>query len=153
MRSRSTRLAASRIRWAISLSLASREDAALDSDDKTEISTLLTQSRRLEELGLNSGLSDEQRTAHLARDLSIAQRRFDSCQASVGNGALADLQAEWQSAEKFTGRHPPTPDAADIDALTKLIFDTEIETSHLCGTPTGDDSLLLLLANSTSGVH
>ena len=35
----------------------------------------------------------------------------------------------------------------------KLVYDTETQTSQICGAPTGDDALLLLLAKSSKGME
>jgi len=44
-------------------------------------------------------------------------------------------------------------DPATQDNMTKLIFQTEEITSRVCGAPSGDDALLLQLANSSPEGH
>jgi hypothetical protein len=34
-----------------------------------------------------------------------------------------------------------------------LVYDTEMQTSQICGAPTGDDALLLILAKSPRAVE
>jgi hypothetical protein len=40
-------------------------------------------------------------------------------------------------------------DPAAQDATMQLVFDTELQTNRVCGEPSGDDALLLLLAQSS----
>ncbi len=35
----------------------------------------------------------------------------------------------------------------------KLVYDTELQTSQVCGAPTGDDAVLLMLAKSPKVVE
>ena len=44
-------------------------------------------------------------------------------------------------------------DSIEQDAVMKLVYDTEIQTSQICGAPTGDDAILLLLAKSSKVVE
>jgi hypothetical protein len=44
-------------------------------------------------------------------------------------------------------------DPLEQDANVKLIFDTEVQTSQICGAPTGDDALLLLLARTPKAME
>jgi hypothetical protein len=44
-------------------------------------------------------------------------------------------------------------DSAEQDAVMKLVYDTEVQTSQICGGPTGDDAMLLLLAKSQKAVE
>jgi len=44
-------------------------------------------------------------------------------------------------------------DTGEQDAVMKLVYDTETQTSQICGAPTGDDALLLMLAKSPKPVE
>ena len=44
-------------------------------------------------------------------------------------------------------------DTAEQDAVMRLVYDTETQTSQICGAPAGDDALLLMLAKSPKAVE
>jgi hypothetical protein len=86
-----------------------------------------------------------------ARDL--AKKRFDACNArlSTASGLAAPLQglgARWTSGDASLSRAALLTDQARQDATMQLVFDTEVQTNEICGAPSGDDALLLLLARS-----
>lgn len=140
------------------LSLARRqsEAARLGEENANEVETLLASARRIQELTLSPGLDPQQRAEHLLRAFPIARQRFDDCAAHVGPQLPADLQAlqtVWNDADKMKLRRSLLQDPAEQESLTKLIFTTERITSRFCGAPSGDDALLLQLANSSPEVH
>jgi len=124
---------------------------------------------------LSSDLDPQVRVEHLLRALPIAKQRFDDCAAhlnaaQVPDGtqaasgpqtaggtqvpaALQGLQNEWNDADKIRFRRSLLQDPATQDNMTKLIFQTEEITSRVCGAPSGDDALLLQLANSSPEGH
>ncbi len=116
-------------------------------------------------------LPARERVARLLRARRIARKRLLAClsaqngaspplQASAGatpTGAplpadLAALNARWQA-------EPNAPAAAALlrdpnlqQSELDLIYNTELTTSRLCGPPTGDDALLLRIAQSPDTV-
>jgi Tfp pilus assembly protein PilF len=138
------------------LSIARRASTkAIGVPDADELDTLLENSRRIQELALSADLDPQERAEHTLRALPIANARFEGCAAQIGGGQmpqqLQGLEDGWKEAYKVQQRRSMLNDAAEQDALVKLIFDTEILTAQLCGQPTGDDALLLQLANSARG--
>jgi hypothetical protein len=61
---------------------------------------------------------------------------------------LQSLGERWKSKEATVNRVALLNDPSEQEAVIKLIYDTEIETSQICGMPMGDDAALLLLAKS-----
>jgi tetratricopeptide (TPR) repeat protein len=95
-----------------------------------------------------------ERVARILRARDIARNRYESCtsQATTANGTdgpLQGLATRWASQEASVGRSALLKDEAKQEVVLKLIFDTETETSKICGMPTGDDALLLLLAQTS----
>jgi len=102
-------------------------------------------------------LSAKERVTRILRARDLAKRRFDSCNAeiSAASGISAPLQtlgARWLSKEATVNRAALLNDTGEEDAVMKLVYDTETQTSQVCGAPTGDDALLLLLAKSPNAV-
>jgi len=135
------------------LSTARRESSAekLSEENVREEETLLESARRIQDLTLSSELPARDRVEHLLRALPIARARFQGCAARF-NGLLPnDLQGldrDWSSVQKVEDRKALLQDDSQQDALMKLIFETEEVTSRVCGEPSGDDALLLQLANA-----
>ena len=140
---------------ALLLSVARRNNAEAKAGEENarEIDDLLQNAKRIQELTLSSDLAPEDRTEHLLRALPVAKQRFDSCIAHLNGGPLPHdmqgLQSGWSEAGRVELRRSPLQDQSEQDNLAKLIFDTEEITSRFCGTPSGDDALLLQLANSS----
>ncbi len=140
------------------LSVARREStASLGEQGADELDTLLESSRRIQELTMASDIDPQDRAEHILRALPIAKARFESCAARTNDAQippqLQGLEAGWRDADKVRQRRSMLEDAAEQDGLVRLIFDTEELTAKLCGQPTGDDALLLQLANSAHGVR
>jgi tetratricopeptide (TPR) repeat protein len=141
------------------LSMARRHSAEEKAGEENarEIDDLLQSARRMQELTLSSDLAPQDRIEHLLRALPVAKQRFDSCLAHLNGGALPSdmqvLQSGWTDADKIGLRRSSLQDPTEQQSLTKLIFQTEEITSRFCGAPSGDDALLLQLANSSPGIQ
>lgn len=96
---------------------------------------------RLQELALSPALSPALRTAHLLSDSEIALRRFKSCT----DPSLEPLQARWKALNTPKNRNSLRHDDDLQLQYENLIFETEKSAAETCGTPTGDDALLLHL--------
>ena len=135
------------------LSLARRTGsrATLGEKEANEAEHLLENSRRIEELTLSSNMPSQTRVEHILRALPIAQARFESCSAQKAAqlpSALQNLEGNWSDAETIAKHRSSLDDAAQQQNLVSLIFETEQVTAQFCGAPSGDDLLLLQLANS-----
>ena len=65
--------------------------------------------------------------------------------------AVDDLQGRWRAVGNAAKLRAMAANAEGQDTLAQLIFDTERTTETVCGQPTGDDALLLKLANGREG--
>ena len=113
--------------------------------------TILKDSARLLALAPSTQLPAIERVARILEDRSIAKSRFESCSAQLSSSreavsSLQSLTTAWAGNEAALGRGALLKDPGAQDATIKLIFDTESQTSKVCGAPTGDDALLALLA-------
>jgi tetratricopeptide (TPR) repeat protein len=132
------------------------ERAVREQPDNRENSALLQEAKRILELQPAENLPMREQGARILAAREIARKRFTDCAASLGDtqtNALQDLQNRWAAQDKV-GRSLLLHDSDQQKATLQLVRDTEIDTSQLCGVPTGDDALLLLLARSsqTEGV-
>jgi tetratricopeptide (TPR) repeat protein len=94
-----------------------------------------------------------ERVSRILRARDLAKKRFDSCNAQVSakselQSSLQNLAARWMSKEATIDRRALLNDAGEQDAVMKLVYDTETQTSQICGAPTAGDALLLMLAKS-----
>jgi tetratricopeptide (TPR) repeat protein len=117
------------------------------------ITTMLENSARIVRLSPLEQVSPAERVGRILLARDLAKKRFDDCNAQVSavSGIASPLQSlgsRWIAKDASLGRADLLKDAAEQDATVKLIFDTEMQTSQICGAPTGDDALLLLLAKS-----
>jgi len=144
--------------YALASSLAFRAvrlEPAMPAEESTRaaLKTIAANSERLLALSLEKDLSPRRRTEHLLAASRIARNRIESCiAANTGNAtailpALIALKNSWLEPSPKMMRKRLEDDEPRQDRLTQLIDDTEIQTAPICGPPTGDDALLLLLAN------
>ncbi len=110
-----------------------------------EIAAMVQESDRLVELSLSRDLPARERARHMIAAAKIAHQRLTACPAG-NEDELAELLARWSAAGNGARRNALAENAAGQETLTQLIFDTERETAGICGAPTGDDELLLKLA-------
>jgi tetratricopeptide (TPR) repeat protein len=112
---------------------------------------ILEDSARILELAPLKKLPNNERVARILQARALAKKRLDTCSThlSVASGTsspLQDLTAKWSSKDATTSRAALLNDPSQQDATMQLVFDTENQTSKICGPPTGDDALLLQLA-------
>jgi tetratricopeptide (TPR) repeat protein len=120
------------------------------------IATMMANSARIVSLSPAENIPPDERVGRILKARDLAKKRFDSCnsQVSAASGLASPLQslgARWTSGEASLGRAALLKDAGAQDATMQLIFDTEVQTNQICGAPSGDDALLLLLARSPHG--
>lgn len=131
----------------------SLEEAVAVDEKNVAAKALLEQTERLLALAPAKSLPDKVRVARILNARAIARKRFDACNAQRGaatgpTAPLAMLSAAWQSKSATSSAQQLLADNEQQDAAFRLILDTEFETSQICGQPTGDDALLLLIARS-----
>jgi tetratricopeptide (TPR) repeat protein len=129
------------------------EKTAPREDVPAGIETRLENSARILSLSPAGNLSASKRVVQILRARDLAKERFDRCNAQVSGAResaspLQTLGVRWTSRDASLSRAALAKDPAAQNETMQLIFDTEIQTNQLCGAPTGDDALLLLLARS-----
>jgi tetratricopeptide (TPR) repeat protein len=101
-------------------------------------------------------ISNRARVERIMHDRNLARMRFVSCSDSVASrpGNLQPLQAlalRWESVRPTLKELERDPQLQQPEL--QLIYDTERITSEQCGSPTGDDALLLKIAQSPDSVE
>jgi len=119
---------------------------------------MLDTSKQILSLAPSKKLPATERVNRILRARDLAKRRFDSCNAHVPKTSglpspLQTLGERWMSKEATINRAALLNDTGEQDAVMKLVYDTETQTSQICSAPTGDDVLLLMLAKSPKAVE
>ncbi len=116
---------------------------------------MLGNSERLMNLQPSRTLRSAERVARILTARAIARKRLNSCllQSPAATAALQNLNTRWAGPDAKSGRAALREDDTRQDSALQLIYDTEVQTSQVCGAPTGDDALLLLLAKSPEGAQ
>ncbi len=122
-----------------------------------DLQAMLDTSKRILSIEPSKKLPAQERVTRILRARDLAKKRFDSCNARVsaasGPPPFQDLSARWASKEATVNRDALLNDTSEQDAVMKLVYDTETQTSQICGPPTGDDALFLMLAKSPKTVE
>jgi tetratricopeptide (TPR) repeat protein len=132
---------------------AEQEHTGEDLEFTKQSNVMMENAERILVLAPLRGLPARDRATRVLKVRDIAKKRFEGCnaQVAVANGMPPPLQAlaaKWTGKEAFASLIELLKDASLQDAVMKLVYDTEEQTSQICGAPTGDDALLLLLAKS-----
>ena len=138
--------------------LREHEAAASQSPLPPNFQEMLDTSKNILPLVPSKKLPPVERVTRILKARDIAKKRFASCNAQVApasglSSPLQTLAARWMSKEASIDKGKLLNDSGEQDAVMKLVYDTEIQTSQICGAPTGDDALLLLLAKSPKGTE
>ena len=124
-----------------------------------ELNRMYERADRIVELEAPSSLAGPARATRVLQSLEIARHRMEACMAGPGTAGgavapgLADLVTRWARHDERGRREALAHDEARQDGLLKLAYDTEVETSKVCGQPTGDDALLLRLAQAPAAAE
>jgi len=129
-------------------SMRDRTEAGKNGEDET----LLAQSNRILQLMPFDSLPARERVERILAARTIAKARLTACASRLG--AAGPLPPSFEATtSRWTDGDAKTNmaiNASDLQTATlQLVYDTEIETNQVCGAPTGDDALLLLLAKSS----
>ena len=121
-----------------------------------ELQRMLDNSIEIQALSPLKKLQPEERVARILKARNLARERFESCNAQIATASgltlpLQTLGARWTGKEATVERSKLLHNIAEQDAVVQLIYDTETQTNQICGAPTGDDALLLLIAQSAKG--
>ncbi|WP_260737088.1 tetratricopeptide repeat protein [Tunturiibacter lichenicola] len=140
---------------------AIREHKSDDSNQEpitTSDKEILDNASRILAIAPLKKLPNDERVARILKARDLAKKRLDACNTtlSIASGLpspLQDLRAKWTSKEATLNRADLLNDPAGQDTTMLLVFDTETQTAKICGAPTGDDALLLLLARTPKALE
>jgi tetratricopeptide (TPR) repeat protein len=123
-----------------------------------DLQAMLDTSKRIVSIEPSKKLAETERVARILRATYLAKKRFDSCSAQLSatnapSSPLQTLSARWTGEEATLNRAALLNHRSKQEAVMKLVYDTETLTSQVCGAPSGDDALLLLLAKSPKAVE
>lgn len=135
---------------------ALRERVATNFDtpaSRAEMERLVENSEQMLLIDPSPRLPATERVARILSLRSLAKKRLNACGAQLAiPGTIAPtlqaLNAQWLSPAASLGRAALLGDSGLQDATVQLIYTTEIQTSDVCGAPTGEDALVLALAKS-----
>lgn len=130
--------------------LALLERGARQQPENEENTALLAKARRIVQLKPDEMLPARERTERILVARAIAKERWNTCilQADLSQNPLESLRPRWADKNATADRSALLHDSDKQKAALQLIYDTEIQTNSYCAAPTGDDALLLLLAQS-----
>lgn len=134
-------------------------------NQEASLAALVEDAHRAPQLILSRDLPAEERADHIVTASEIAQKRLKACllhfaPTAAGSAPTPDatvppvlsaLKSRWADESESLSRRDLERDSVMEDGITQLIDDTEVQTAKLCGAPTGDDALLLMLAARRHG--
>lgn len=114
--------------------------------------TMMNNAARLMELEPLPSQSSKDRVHRILAALTIAKKRFEICSTQLAPdgqmpAAISSLETRWKGPDGASTASSLLRDPAQQDSSIQLVYDSEIQTEKFCGAPTGDDALLLQLAN------
>lgn len=117
-----------------------------------DLSSLLASSERLLAMAPSQYLRSPERVDRILEIRNIARKRLDAC-AALPEGLPASMQSvggRWSTPVGTARRPALLGDPALQQSTLRLVYDTEREAARFCGPPSGDDALILLLAQYPS---
>ena len=128
--------------------------AAQSDTTRQAVRQMLADSSRILVLYPNPDLNVQARAERIANNAKIARARLAACFANTNAaGELADLQGQWQQIPANLTVRALERDPQLEQTTMRLVYDTEEQTAQLCGAPTGDDALLLKIAQAPLAVQ
>lgn len=134
--------------------MASRQTASLPSGAATADRGMLDTAARALLLDPAGDLPARARAQRVLGDRDMARKRLAACaSSSTASPALAPLVGRWsQIPQQITlFQLEQNPDLNQT--LLQLVYDTEKATAQVCGPPTGDDAILLRIAQNPGAVE
>ena len=123
-----------------------------DSEQQT-IRQMYANSNRILDLYPDPDLTVRARAGRIQTNAKTARARLTACLANPSAAAkLAPLQAQWQQLPPLTLRALERNPQLEQTTMA-LVYSTEKQTAQVCGAPTGDDAILLKLAQAPQAVQ
>ncbi|HEX3435981.1 MAG TPA: tetratricopeptide repeat protein, partial [Pseudacidobacterium sp.] len=127
----------------------------LTTDQQTEYRNMLADADHILLLYPEPDLSVRARAERVLADRKIAQERLAACLSMKTEvpKPLQDLANLWQMLPKTLSALDLEQNPEREQAVMQLVYETERVTSQQCGTPTGNDALLLKIAQNPEAVE
>jgi tetratricopeptide (TPR) repeat protein len=130
------------------------KSALAESPDDAQSAQLLATCKAVRKLDPYLFLSSAERDRTVLSDFNTAGERLNSCMSTPNqatNPSLQSFYTQWMDMKTRLNKsslrlHPDWSSSA-----MELVFNIERETSSVCGSPTGDDLVLLLIAKQHEG--
>ena len=120
---------------------------------QNSIRQMLANSNRILDIYPDPDLTVRARASRIENNAGIARARLTVCIAEPNAAAkLATLQAQWQQQPRLTLRALERDPQLE-QTIMNLVYATEKQTAQVCGAPTGDDAILLKLAQAPRAVQ
>lgn len=118
------------------------------------IHAMLASCVRILALYPNPDLKVRTRAGRILTDARLARARLTACFAEANAaGEMAALQGQWQQVPANITVRALEQNPQLEQTIMNLVYDTEEQTAQICGAPTGDDALLLKIAQSPLAVQ
>jgi tetratricopeptide (TPR) repeat protein len=131
------------------------KSAVVESPNDAQSAQLFATCRAVRNLDPYSFWSSRDRERTVLGDFDTAGNRLQSCMgpalAQAGNQALQSLNAQWTDMKTKLNKNSLRVHPEWSDSAMDMVFNIERETSSFCGSPTGDDLVLLLIAKQHGG--
>lgn len=140
-------------REALSVATEYRGFNAQSKEERDSVRQMLANAKRILELYPDPDLSVHTRAARIQSNAKIARARLSACAANPkAAGKLTTLQGLWQQVParltlRVLERNPQLE-----QTIMNLVYNAETQTAQVCGAPTGDDALLLKIAQAPLAV-
>ncbi|MGB7191692.1 MAG: hypothetical protein WBD10_16265 [Acidobacteriaceae bacterium] len=127
--------------------------SAQSEPQQESVRQMLANSNRILDLYPDPDLTVRARAARIENNAGIARASLASCIAEPNAAPkLAALQAQWQQQPRLTLRALERDPQLE-QTIMSLVYATEKQTAQVCGAPTGDDAILLKLAQAPRAVQ
>lgn len=161
--------------------LYARSFAQQPSTVQTTIRHMQSTASQILELYPSTDLTIYDRALRIQRNVAIARKRFNSCEAPVAAAAAAppaqpassplplvvqpnplvqnaqasakNLAARWAKVPKYLSLFRLEQNPQLEQTLMQLVYDTELDAQKQCGQPQGDDALLYTIAQAPNAVE
>lgn len=115
---------------------------------------MLANSERILQLYPDPNLNVRERAARIATDAKISRARLAACFANANaQGEMANLQEQWQQIPVDISVRALEQNPQTEQTMMSLVYETEEQTAQICGAPTGEDALLLKIAQNPLAVQ
>jgi len=128
--------------------------AAQNEATRQAVKQMRANSERILQLYPDPNLRVRERAARIATDAKIARARLAACFANANaQGEMANLQQEWQQIPMGIAVRGLEQNPQLEQTIMSLVYETEEQTAQICGAPSGDDALLLKIAQAPLAVQ